>query len=433
MNGRIFDPGLARFLSADPIVQDAGYSQTYNRYSYCINNPLGYTDPSGYSFWDRVKDAFKLNIFLPGVVLDPLYWFAPQFHAQYAGQALGIAASAVVMYYTGDPALAGAAGGFASGFANSLLNGGSVGDAFKAGAIGAAIGYAMGGITSAIGGYYGDGWQGWTTEIARAATHGAVGGIYAEATGGDFLTGFAGSFVGSFAGHASNNFIKGDTWGAIAGRTTVAAVAGGTTSVIGGGKFANGAFTAAFQHLLNNERTLIMSKATNNAGQSGNTEQPSAWSVGWTGAKQGLWAALDGANPFGNPLANRGLYDPKDPDLKISKGIGTYVVAPAATIATGAAIWSAAGGSTATVYVGSGTPFHVALEAGGTTVHSLGRIGAQVFTTKGAEAFAATSWGSVTGIPILSSAAATTTGYATTTCVGGVCTALARGWGWPWF
>jgi len=150
-------------------------------------------------------------------------------------------------------------------------------------------------------------------------------------------------------------------------------------------------------------------------------------------ARSGLYAAVDGANPAGNPLAKAGAYNANDPSLNASKNIGKYVVAPAATIATGAAIWSAAGGSTATVYVGSGTPFHVALEAGGTTVHSLGRIGAQVFTSKGAEAFAATSWGSLTGIPIFSSAAATTTGYATTTCVGGVATGLARGWGWPWF
>ena len=109
------------------------------------------------------------------------------------------------------------------------------------------------------------------------------------------------------------------------------------------------------------------------------------------------------------------------------------VAAVGTTIATGGLIWEVAGGPTATVYVGSGTPFHVALEAGGTTVHSVGQIGAQVFATKGAEAFAATSWFSVTGIPIASTGAATTTGYATTTCVGGVATAFARGWGWPWF
>lgn len=48
MNGRMYDSKLGRFLSADPYVQAPGYSQSYNRYAYCFNNPLIYTDPSGY-------------------------------------------------------------------------------------------------------------------------------------------------------------------------------------------------------------------------------------------------------------------------------------------------------------------------------------------------------------------------------------------------
>ena len=47
MDGRIYDPKLGRFLSADIVVQNAGNPQNYNRYSYCLNNPLKYTDPSG--------------------------------------------------------------------------------------------------------------------------------------------------------------------------------------------------------------------------------------------------------------------------------------------------------------------------------------------------------------------------------------------------
>jgi len=47
MNGRVYDPYLARFLSPDPFVQAPDYSQNFNRYSYAWNNPLKYTDPSG--------------------------------------------------------------------------------------------------------------------------------------------------------------------------------------------------------------------------------------------------------------------------------------------------------------------------------------------------------------------------------------------------
>src|SRR5258708_1197512 len=48
MNGRIYDPKLARFLSADPNVQAVSDLQSYNHYSYVKNNPLRYTDPTGY-------------------------------------------------------------------------------------------------------------------------------------------------------------------------------------------------------------------------------------------------------------------------------------------------------------------------------------------------------------------------------------------------
>jgi RHS repeat-associated protein len=48
MNGRIEDAVLGRFLSADLYVSDAMSTQSYNRYSYVNNNPLTYTDPSGF-------------------------------------------------------------------------------------------------------------------------------------------------------------------------------------------------------------------------------------------------------------------------------------------------------------------------------------------------------------------------------------------------
>nr|WP_256470542.1 RHS repeat-associated core domain-containing protein [Alkalimarinus coralli] len=48
MNGRVYDPVIGRFLSADPYVQAPYNSQSYNRYSYGWNNPLSVTDPAGY-------------------------------------------------------------------------------------------------------------------------------------------------------------------------------------------------------------------------------------------------------------------------------------------------------------------------------------------------------------------------------------------------
>jgi RHS repeat-associated protein len=48
MNGRMYDPTLGRFLSPDPNVQFVADLQSYNRYSYVLNNPLTHTDPTGY-------------------------------------------------------------------------------------------------------------------------------------------------------------------------------------------------------------------------------------------------------------------------------------------------------------------------------------------------------------------------------------------------
>jgi len=50
MNGRLYDPVIARFFSPDNFVQAPEFTQSYNRYSYCLNNPLQYVDPSGESF-----------------------------------------------------------------------------------------------------------------------------------------------------------------------------------------------------------------------------------------------------------------------------------------------------------------------------------------------------------------------------------------------
>ncbi len=46
---RFYDPALGRFLQPDPIVPEPGNPQALNRYAYVNNNPLRYTDPSGYA------------------------------------------------------------------------------------------------------------------------------------------------------------------------------------------------------------------------------------------------------------------------------------------------------------------------------------------------------------------------------------------------
>ena len=69
MNGRIYDPLLGRFLSADLVVQAPGSLQSYNRYSYVLNNPLTLTDPTGFYFMETLPGWAQnaVNSFAPGL------------------------------------------------------------------------------------------------------------------------------------------------------------------------------------------------------------------------------------------------------------------------------------------------------------------------------------------------------------------------------
>ena len=52
MRARYYVPSIGRFASADTIVPNPGEPQSFNRYSYVNNNPLRFTDPTGYCSGD---------------------------------------------------------------------------------------------------------------------------------------------------------------------------------------------------------------------------------------------------------------------------------------------------------------------------------------------------------------------------------------------
>jgi RHS repeat-associated protein len=47
MKGRLFDPRVGRFSTPDPLIALPDFGQSYNAYSYVLNNPLNFVDPSG--------------------------------------------------------------------------------------------------------------------------------------------------------------------------------------------------------------------------------------------------------------------------------------------------------------------------------------------------------------------------------------------------
>ncbi|WP_271103098.1 RHS repeat-associated core domain-containing protein [Pseudomonas tohonis] len=84
MNGRLYDAGLGRFLSADIIYQGTKSAQSFNRYSYGFNSPFGGVDPTGYAFeeysaggswFQRATHSMALGFFNIFAGNGPESWF----------------------------------------------------------------------------------------------------------------------------------------------------------------------------------------------------------------------------------------------------------------------------------------------------------------------------------------------------------------------
>ena len=215
MNARVYNPVLGRFLSADPFVQFPEDLQGLNRFSYVHNNPLSFTDPSGF-FLKGLGRFLKRNL---GTIV---------------GFAIAVGTGGM-----GAPLwLSGAAAGFGQSFTNALVSGDGIGGAFKLGLQGAIWGGINAGITNVIGHHMGFDPKNFAHNVVQSTLHGAFQGLMSEAQGGDFRSGFLGGLTAGITG----------------GNIILSTIAGGTLSQLSGGKFADGAFAASLVVLYNDHQ-----------------------------------------------------------------------------------------------------------------------------------------------------------------------------------
>ncbi|MBV8755036.1 MAG: hypothetical protein JO328_19440 [Hyphomicrobiales bacterium] len=228
LNGRVYDPHIGRMTSADPVVGDPLSGQSWNRYSYVWNNPLAYTDPSG---------------FCPGNCIGTLNPQAPRPSGfmQLVESVFKIAVSAMcVVAGPGCTAFLPLVVGVTSAYIAGVTSG-SLSVAFKAGVIaaGTALTFnAAGDITGHTPGF------GKPEFFGNVAGHALVGCASTAASGGKCGPGALSAAVTAFAGPVINQL---PFQAAVVANGTL----GGLALIAGGGKFANGAVTGAFGYLFN--------------------------------------------------------------------------------------------------------------------------------------------------------------------------------------
>ena len=283
MNGRIQDPVLGRFISPDPFIQDASNLQNLNRYSYVFNNPLKYTDPSGYfgilNILNIGISSRGSNSYTPGAEYSSpdysgILIATDQFHQTVNrsegllgldqedwNQVAVITASLAGSFVGGGPFVAAAVSGFLSSATSTLLYGGTLGDAFESGFKGAAIGLATA-YAAGIIGHYSDVYQtGFTAKNFAIKTigHGVTQGLASELQGGKFEHGFwSGAVTGGLGEFTAAKF---NDWGVFEANSSLeylfAGTVGGLSSQVAGGKFVNGAITGVVVFAFNKNKMIF--------------------------------------------------------------------------------------------------------------------------------------------------------------------------------
>ncbi|MCC1495823.1 RHS repeat-associated core domain-containing protein [Alcanivorax sp. 1008] len=252
MGGRVYDPTLGRFLSTDPVVQQDYNLQNYNRYTYVLNNPVSYTDPTGYF----LQAAVAYTVFAVGVTtvlavaaspyIATAYFLARELGRlaaknKFGGQLLQIVAVGGCVIGGGGPGCIAMASGWAT-TAVAVGNGASFSQALRLGVRAAAVAYVAASFAEGIGDATTG--KGFGIHAEKAFAHGLNGTWASAAMGGEPLSGFASGMVSSVAGGYASGFDD-------ATAAMITGMAGGLSSAAAGGKFEHGFMLGVVTYLFN--------------------------------------------------------------------------------------------------------------------------------------------------------------------------------------
>jgi RHS repeat-associated protein len=202
MNARLYDAKLHRFLQADNFVSDPNNTQNYNRYAYCLNNPLSHIDPSG-----------NEPITLTAIIITAIWVGASVSVAVYIGTNL----------YFGTPITA-------QGIIGSAI----------IGAVSGAVTAGIGSAVAPIGNFL-------LRTTVQALAHGAFQGTMTAIQGGNFWTGFNAGALSSIA----YSFVGGAFSRSLVATIGFGMITGGVGASLAGGNFWQGAVTGAVVVTLN--------------------------------------------------------------------------------------------------------------------------------------------------------------------------------------